>query len=904
LNRLFTSIFCFLFSLYAFAGGVTGTVKNNKGERMPFTSILVKGTNTGTMSNDQGQFQLRLEPGSYEVIFQFLGYKTLILSAEVGTDFTELFPVMEEQGLQMSEVVVSRTKEDPAYSIMRKAISKSVIHQMQVKSYKAKVYVKGSGKLTSIPWLVRGKLKEEGIQENTTMFTESVTELQYTYPAKYVSRVLSVRSNMDKYPSPNQYIYASFYKPKIGEGISPLNPKAFSFYKFQYEGSFNDRGFEVHKIKVIPRSKADDLFSGTLNIIEDLWCIHSLSLNTEHDGTRIHAEQIFAPFESVWMPVNHQYTLKGKVLGFGFDFRYAASIKDYEVVVNPALVKPIEVVDAKQEPEKAKEAKKALSGKSNEEKNLEKLVNSNEKLTLKNMRQLAKAYRKSQRQERVQKEPEKARIIREDSVVIDSIAYKRDSTFWELERGVPLTLDEVASTTKLDSIRLKKEEKSKKDTGKIIKSGDGFDTMPILLGYSWSFGAKDEKGAKRYRLRYKGLGDSHFNTVEGYTISSGLSLRRFLSRYYNFEGNENRSWIEVGGTGRYAFARNKWLGFGQIKTEMQHFSAGIEGGSYVSQWNEHQPPISPIVNSFATLFWELNYMRLMEKDYLKAWYSTQIGQQIKIKITGEWAERRYLNNSVRRSVINWTYRDYMPNEDFNLYQGTSLFNRHRVAILQADFAADLFSGYGIRNGKKYKIGSSMPIFLLNIRQGLSGIAGSESNFTLLQGGIEQNTAFIYNSQLIYYLGGGFFADRSKVFFPDFFHFQGNRFFLITQDPLKSFRGLDYYLYSRPQAYAEQHVNFTPNRLLLTRIRFIKSLGWRETISYHGLTQQHVPQYSEAVYGIDGIFRFLRFETVASYSGSRYSGLFFRLGVTIKVRANSYDKDRGREDDETSISISF
>lgn len=872
---------------------------------MPFTSILVKGTNNGTMSNDNGQFQLRLEPGSYEVIFQFLGFKTLILKAEVSSDFTELFPVMEEQGLQMTEVVVSRSKEDPAYTIMRKAISKSLIHQMQVKSYKAKVYVKGSGKLTSIPWLLRGKLKEEGIQENTTMFTESVSELKYTYPAKYVSKVLSVRSNMDKYPSPNQYIYASFYKPKVGEGISPLNPKAFSYYKFQYEGSFNDRGVEVHKIKVIPRSKADDLFSGTVNIIEDLWCLHGLALNTEHNGTRIHAEQIFAPFESVWMPVNHQYTLKGKVLGFAFDFKYAASIKDYEVVVNPALVKQIEVVDAKQEPEKAKEVKKAISGKSKGELDLEKLTSSNEKLTLKNMRKLAKAYRKSQREERIKKEPEKAKLIREDSVIIDSIAYKRDSTFWELERGVPLTIEEVTSTVKLDSIRLNKEEKAKKDSGKVKKNDDaGFDSMAYLLGYSWSFGPKDAKGAKLYRLKYNGLSDSHFNTVEGYAISSGLGLRRYLGRYKNFGGEENRSWVEIGGTGRYSFARSKWLGFGRIKTDLEHFSAGIEGGSYVSQWNEQLPPISPIVNSFATLFWELNYMRLMEKDYLKAWYATQIGQQIKVKITGEWAERRFLNNAVERSVINWTYRDYMPNVDANLYQGASLFNRHRVAILQADFAADLFSGYGIRNGKKYKIGSSMPIFLLNVRQGISGIAGSESNFTSLQGGIEQNTSFIYNSQLMYYFGGGFFADRSKVFFPDFFHFQGNRFFLITQDPLKSFRGLDYYLYSRPQAYAEQHVNFTPNRLLLTRIRYIKSLGWRETISYHGLTQPNVPQYSEAVYGIDGIFRFLRFETVASYSGSRYSGLFFRLGVTINARANSYDKDRGREDDEKSISISF
>ncbi len=903
MNRIFLFLSFILFATVAFAGGVKGVVKNAKGETMPFTSILVKGSNQGSMSNENGQFLIKLQPGNYEVIFQFIGYKTLIMSVEVGDNFSEISPILQEQGLQLSEVVVSRSKEDPAYSIMRKAISKSLIHQMQVKSYTAKVYVKGGGKLTKIPWLFKGKLKEEGVEENTTMFTESVSELKYTYPSKYVNKVISVRSNMDKYPSPNQYIYASFYKPKVGEGISPLSPKAFSYYKFQYEGSFEDRGFEVHKIKVMPKSKADDLFSGTLNIIEDLWCLHSLSLNTEHDGTKIHAEQLFSPIKTVWMPVKHQYKIVGKVLGFGFSLNYATSIKDYNVEVNPALVKTIEVVDAKQEPEKAKEASKALAAKTKKDQTIEDLVASDQKLTVKNMRKLAKVYRKSQREKRLEKEPEKARMIREDSTIIDSLAYKRDSTFWESERGVPLTLEEVKSTVKLDSVRIKQEKKQKEDSLK-GKNKNGFDGIHLLMGYTWPFGPKDAKSEKKYSLRYNGLGDSHFNTIEGYNISSGLRLRRYTGRYKSFEGNEKRTWIEIEGTGRYAFARNKWLGFGSMKLNQGSYTAGIEGGSYVAQWNESQPPIAPIINSLATLFWELNFMRLMEKDYLKVWYSKNWDQRFKINIEAEWAERRYLQNAVSRSVLDWSYRHYMPNEDQNIFQGTSVFQRHRVAVLNLDIAADIFSNFGLRNGKKYKIGSNLPIFLLNVRQGFTGLAGSESSFTSLKGGIEQTTSFIQNSNLMFYIGGGFFANRNKLFFPDFFHFQGNQFFLVTQDPLKSFRGLPYYLYSRPEAFSEQHINLTPNRLLLTRIPFLKSLGWRETISYHGLTQPSVPQYSETVYGIDGIFRFMRFETVAAFSGSTFSSYFFRIGITIKARSNSFDKRSSSDEDNSEITIRF
>lgn len=903
MTRIILVLGFILVSSGAFAGGVKGVVKNTKDEPMPFTSILVKGTSQGSMSNENGQFLIKIQPGNYELIFQFIGYKTLIMRVDVGDDFTEIAPVLQEQGLQLSEIVVSRSKEDPAYSIMRKAISKSLIHQMQVRSYTAKVYVKGGGKLTKIPWLFKGKLKDEGVEENTTMFTESVSELRYTYPSKYVNKVISVRSNMDKYPSPNQYIYASFYKPKVGEGISPLSPKAFSYYKFQYEGSFEDRGFEVHKIKVTPKSKADDLFSGTLNIVEELWCLHSLALSTEHNGSKIQAEQLFSPIKTVWMPVKHQYKIDGKVLGFGFSLNYAASIKDYQVEVNQALVKTIEIIDAKQEPEKAKEATKALAAKSKKDQTIEDLVATDQKLTVKNMRKLAKAYRKSQREKRLEKEPEKARMLREDSTIVDSMAYKRDSTFWEMERGVPLTLEEVKSTVKLDSVRIKQEKKEKEDSLKGKKKRD-FDAMPIMLGYTWSFGPKDGKSDKKYSIKYNGLSDSHFNTVEGYTISSGLRFRKYTGRYTSFEGNEKRTWIEMEGTGRYAFARKKWLGFGSVRINQGTYTAGFEGGSYVAQWNESQPPIAPIINSSATLFWELNFMRLMEKDYLKVWYSKNWEQRFKMNIEAEWAERRYLQNAVTKSVLDWSYRSYMPNEDQNIFQGTSMFQRHRVAVLNLDFAADIFSNFGLRNGKKYKIGSDLPIFLLNIRQCFSGLVGSESRFTSIKGGVEQNTAFLQNSNLMYYVGGGFFADRYKLFFPDFFHFQGNQFFLVTQDPLKSFRGLPYYLYSRPEAFSEQHVNLTLNRFLLTRIRFLKSMGWRETLSYHGLTQSHVPQYSEAVYGIDGIFRFMRFESVAAFSGSKFSSYFFRIGISIKARSNSFDKRASTEDDKAGISISL
>src|SRR6516164_512523 len=57
-----------------FAGKITGLVTDNKGNILPYASILVKGTSRGTTTNNQGKYFLDLEPGTYTIICQYVGY--------------------------------------------------------------------------------------------------------------------------------------------------------------------------------------------------------------------------------------------------------------------------------------------------------------------------------------------------------------------------------------------------------------------------------------------------------------------------------------------------------------------------------------------------------------------------------------------------------------------------------------------------------------------------------------------------------------------------------------------------------------------------------------------------------------------------------------------------------------
>ncbi|WP_353777011.1 TonB-dependent receptor [Winogradskyella sp. 3972H.M.0a.05] len=85
-KRLFS---LFFFSLLITASSVvaqTGKVAGNvidgdyNNEPLAFANILVKGTTTGTTSDFDGKYELELDPGTYTLVFSFVGYETKEIS--------------------------------------------------------------------------------------------------------------------------------------------------------------------------------------------------------------------------------------------------------------------------------------------------------------------------------------------------------------------------------------------------------------------------------------------------------------------------------------------------------------------------------------------------------------------------------------------------------------------------------------------------------------------------------------------------------------------------------------------------------------------------------------------------------------------------------------------------------
>ena len=115
----------------------------------------------------------------------------------------------------------------------------------------------------------------------------------------------------------------------------------FHHYNFKYLGASLQGNFTINKIEVIPKRKSQQLFEGTIYIIEDLWCLHSVDLTNENIVGKIKVQQLYIPVQDeIWMPVSHKFEINIGIVGFKADAGYGSSVKYIEVKPNLTLQKP------------------------------------------------------------------------------------------------------------------------------------------------------------------------------------------------------------------------------------------------------------------------------------------------------------------------------------------------------------------------------------------------------------------------------------------------------------------------------------------------------------------------------------------------------------------------------------
>lgn len=897
---LLSLVVCY-YSLSAVAQtGLRGTVKNAQGEALPFAAVIVKGTKNGTITNAEGRYEIALTPGKYDIVFQYLGFQTIQKSVEIETGFATLDATLEEQALRLAEVQTKAGNEDPAYTIMRRAIAKSRFHQLQVQRFKARVYTKSSFTVIDLPNLAemafRKQLKEAEKEANfkvgVPLLNETVAEVSFSQPNTYRQRIIANRNSQGDFLSPNQFYNASFYNPTIAGTVSPLSPKAFAYYKFEYKGTFREPGpdgkpVEVSKIQVIPRQYGEGVFRGTIYIIENTWAIHSLQLETVNNiGIALTIRHLCSPIQGVWMPTNQRYEGKGSYLGVKATGYYIRNLTFTEFVVNPAFVEDIEVADEKKAPPTQTLAKGDIKGK-----NFDELVKKQKEFSTKNLRQMVKEYEKQEKQARKNRK-EDVTVVRDDSLVVDSLARKRSNVFWDSLRSVPLTTAEIKSYRKADSLGLTHEIKAKvkndttrrDSTAQKKKSSSKFSFDKVLFGHTWRL-------SKRSSLIYTSpLTRIEYNTVEGYSLEGALNLRfwKKVDSINRFRKISLGEW-NIGGTGRYQFGPNQFVGYGQASYQYKNTRVGLTGGRYLYQLNPDNP-ISPFLNSLTTLLFEQNFMKLYQKEFVNLSISSSpFKNRVSLSGSLEYARRTELANYKEdlKPWIDWRNRAYTSNRPDNAEIGSTSFPTHNALILNLTASAKLgTTQYTIRNGRRIaQRNNDAPLLTLNYRKAISDGSADAADYDFVQGSISHSFETGIRSKLNYQLSAGTFLNDRKVYFPDFKHFAGNEFFFQQGDVVSTYRLLPYYQYSTGRHFAEAHVLGEFRKFLITQLTLVRLIGLKENLFVHYLYTPASKNYTEVGYGLDGlipqVLPFFRVEVISQWQDAKYQGLGFRIGTTLK-----------------------
>ncbi|SNQ43062.1 TonB-dependent receptor [Cellulophaga lytica] len=126
--RLLLLTFCLLTCLVSKAqetGSVVGklTDKEMNNDPLPFANVLIKGTTKGTTSDFDGLYEIaNLEPGTYTVVFSYVGYETVEIpnvAIVAGKVTTINVPMAANEGMMLDEIVITTvTRKDSETALL------------------------------------------------------------------------------------------------------------------------------------------------------------------------------------------------------------------------------------------------------------------------------------------------------------------------------------------------------------------------------------------------------------------------------------------------------------------------------------------------------------------------------------------------------------------------------------------------------------------------------------------------------------------------------------------------------------------------------------------------------------------------------------------------------------------
>lgn len=787
---------------------IVGKVTDSDGNPLPYVNIYLEDSYTGTTSNEDGNFELSIDKtGNYSVVFQFLGYTRVTENVTITSFPFILNVVLKAETTSLDEVVID-TSEDPAYRIIRNTIERRKANLDRISEYKADFYSRGLWRVDSIPEKIMGQ--EVGDFDGQL----DSTRTGIVYLSETISKIA--------YRKPNDF------KEKIIASKVSGNDNGFSFNTaIDAEFSFYENSLSLNAAIVSPiatnalsyyRYKLDGVF------YEGKKLINKIIVTPRRPKDRVFEGVIYI-VEDDWQLYGLELTTTGQAIQIPFVKELVFKQNFSFDTKNNFWVKRSQTIDFGF----------GFFGFNGDGRFI--AVYSNYDF-----------------------DPQfEKRSFTNEVLFFEPEANKKDSLFWRGIRPVPLTDEELNDYIKKDSIQELR--KSRPYLDSLDRKNNRFGPLDILFGYTY------QNSFEKWDVSYQGpLPGVNFNTVQGWNGSVGLT-------YFKSYGENRSRYLRVQSRFEYGISDQRLRPSGGVTYSYSRYNnsyISVFAGNAAAQFNRSEP-ISPLINTISTLFFERNYMKVYDLTHVRANWGQELFNGLYFQASAGYEKRKPLFNTTDYVTLPSDDVDYTPNNPRTAEDGMIPTDVVPHDIIKTNVNAYITFGqkyYSYPDGKVNMSGNKFPRLRFEFENGM-GSSVSKYNYSRLNAYISQYVPLGNKGRLNYRLKGGTFFNGDDISFVDYQHFNGNQTRVGTSSSYTEvFNLLPYYDLSTNQSFFEGHVEHNFRGWILGKIPGINSLNFNLVAGAHMLSIDGKKPYTEFSVGIDnlgwGKFRFLRLDYVRSY----------------------------------------
>jgi hypothetical protein len=295
-------------------GTISGTVLDKEADNspLPFADVYIKGTTIGTTTEFEGTYLLQVDPGTYTLVFNFIGYKTIevpnvVVKADENTLINQTLSASE--GVSLDEILISastvRESESAllteqknaveikqsigAQELARKGVSNAATAVTKIsgisKEGSSNVYVRGLGDRylnTSYNGLTMpaNDINKKNIDLN--LFSTDVIQnvsVSKAYAANFYADFAAGNVNINS----KEYSGDGFFEVSLSSGINS-NAVSKDFVKNSGTGFFGFYGRYNHNPFAVVLSHGPDPIPGQFPINSGISASGGKSFNVGNEG--------------------------------------------------------------------------------------------------------------------------------------------------------------------------------------------------------------------------------------------------------------------------------------------------------------------------------------------------------------------------------------------------------------------------------------------------------------------------------------------------------------------------------------------------------------------------------------------------------------------------------------------